>query len=87
MADDFLTHETSLTSPAVGADLIVPNDTVALPKSTRAIYVGSAGNLRVQFVSGDVVTLSNVQAGVIYPLRAALVLATGTTAGGLLGLR
>jgi hypothetical protein len=87
MADDFLTHETSLTSPAVGADVIVPNDTVALPKATRAIYVGTAGNLRVQFVAGDVVTLTNVQAGVIYPLRAVLVLATGTTASGLVGLR
>lgn len=87
MADEFLTHETGLTSPAVGADVIVPNDTVALPKATRAIYVGNAGNLRVQFVTGDLVTLTNVQAGVIYPLRAALVLATGTTASGLIGLR
>ena len=87
MADDFLTRETGLTSPAVGADVIVPNDTVALPKSTRAIYVGTAGNLRLQFVAGDVVTLTNLQAGVIYPLRATLVLATGTTAGGLVGLR
>jgi len=87
MADEFYGHETGLTSPAVGAADIIPNDTVALPKATRGIYVGTTGSLRLQFVSGEVVTLANAQAGMIYPLRAVLVLATGTTATGLVGLR
>ena len=87
MADDFLGHETSLTSPAIGAADIIPSDSVALPKATRAIYVGTAGNLRLQFMSGEVVTLTAVQAGAIYPVRALLVLATGTTATGLVALR
>lgn len=87
MGDDFSGHDTSLTSPAIGAAIIIPSDSVALPSTTRAIYVGGSGNLRLQFMSGEVVTLTGVQAGVIYPVRALLVLATGTTATGLVGLR
>ena len=87
MADDYMGYENSLTSPAIGAADIMPSDSVALPKTTRAIYVGAAGNLRLQFMSGEVVTLTGVQAGAIYPVRALLVLATGTTATGLVALR
>ncbi len=87
MADDFQDHDTGLTSPAVNAADIVPSDAAALPFSTRAIYVGSTGNLRIQLVTGDLVTLTNVQAGSFYPVRVAQVMATGTTAGGLVGLR
>lgn len=87
MADDFDGYETGLTTPAVNAADIIPSDAVPLPFATRAIYVGTAGNVRVQFVSGDLVTLTNVQAGAFYPVRVALVMATGTTAGGLVGLR
>ena len=87
MADDFDGYETGLTTPAVNAADIIPSDAVPLAFATRAIYVGTAGNVRVQFVSGDLVTLTNVQAGAFYPVRVALVMATGTTAGGLVGLR
>ena len=59
MADDYVGYENSLTSPAIGAADIIPSDSVALPKTTRAIY----------------------------PVRALLVLATGTTATGLVALR
>lgn len=87
MADDFETHQPGLTSPATAAETIAPSNTVALSHVTRAIYVGSAGDLRVTLVGGGTVTLTGVQGGVIYPLRATHVLATGTTATGLVGLR
>jgi hypothetical protein len=87
MSDQFQGHETGLTTPAVHASDIVPSDAVALPFASRAIYVGTAGNLRVQLISGDTVTLTNVQTGAYYPLRVAQVLATGTTAAGLVALR
>jgi hypothetical protein len=38
-------------------------------------------------LSGETVTLAGVLGGAIYPLRVAQVLATGTTATGLVGLR
>lgn len=87
MKDEFESYTTSLTSPARDADVIVPNDAADLNAVTRAIYVGSAGDLQVQMASGQTVTFENVLAGVVYPIRAARVLATGTTAAGLIALQ
>lgn len=87
MKDDFESYTTGLTSPARDADVIVPNDAVDLSAVTRGIYVGAAGDLQVQMVSGQTVTFENVLAGVVYPIRAARVLATGTTAEGLVALQ
>ncbi len=87
MADEFQNYAAGLTAPARDADAITPSDTTDLPSATRALYVGEAGDLQVQMVSGQTVTLSNVQAGIVYPLRVSRVLAAGTTATGLVGLR
>ncbi|MFV0491255.1 MAG: hypothetical protein ACK5M4_05515 [Pseudorhodobacter sp.] len=86
MADDFKTHQSNLTSPAATAAEISPHNSQPLARSTRAIYVGGGGDLRVTFVDGGTVTLSAVPGGAIYPLRLSHVLATGTTATGLVGL-
>lgn len=85
--DEFENFQESLTSPAVAGEVITPNDVTPLQHATRCIYVGASGDLTARLVSGDVVTLSNVQAGIIYPLRIDQVLATGTTASALVGLR
>ena len=85
MNDVFEDHAQSLTSPVTAAETISPSDTTDLTQATRALYVGVGGELAVQMLSGDVVTLNNVQAGVLYPLRARRVMATGTTAAGLIG--
>jgi len=81
MADDFASHETSLMSPAQDASAITPSDSVALPRATRGFYVGGADDFR----RGD--TFTGVLAGAYYPLRVAQVMATGTTATALIGLR
>ena len=86
MPDSFADHAVGLTAPAIRAEAIVPNDGADLIRATRAIFVGQSGNLRLRTVGGDIVTLANVQGGVIYPVRAARVLATGTTASDIVGL-
>lgn len=86
MPDPFASHQPGLTSPAEGGFAVTPSDTLDLLRTTRAVYVGTAGALRVTLLSGEVVTFSGVQAGVVYPLRLARVMATGTTAGGIVGL-
>lgn len=86
MSDSFKDYQPGLESPAGHGVAIVPSDNVALAEATRAIYVGGAGALRVTMVSGAVVTLAVAQAGQIYPLRVVQVMATGTTATGLVGL-
>ena len=85
--DDFLTFSPDISGPAGNGADIVPNNTVDFERVTRGIYVGGAGNLRVTFVGGQTVTLFNVVAGMIYPLRVSRVWATGTTATNLVGLR
>ncbi|MEO0745700.1 MAG: hypothetical protein AAFU86_13465 [Pseudomonadota bacterium] len=87
MKDEFESYATGLTAPARDADPITPSDANDLTAATRAIYVGETGSLQVRMVSGQTVSFANMQAGVIYPLRVAQVMATGTTAGGLVGLR
>lgn len=86
MPDDFATHHSGLTSPARAAFAVTPSDAADLPQPTRAVYVAGAGDLRVTMVSGDVVTFAAVQPGLVYPLRVARVMASGTTATGILGL-
>ncbi len=73
--------------PAEHAFRIVPNDGVDLIAKTRGLYVGVAGNVRVQMVDGGVETFENMTAGVVHPLCAIRVFATGTSATGIRGLR
>lgn len=85
--DDFQTHQNTLSGPAHSALPVTPSDLVPLERALRAIYVGGAGHLRVRMVSGDEVTFQNLQPGGVYPFRLSQVMATGTTATGLIGLR
>ncbi len=86
MLDDFANHAVGLTAPAAHAAAITPSDTVDLPHATRALYVGQTGNVRLRTVEDDVVTLANVQGGIVYPVRITQVFQTGTTASDLVGL-
>ncbi len=84
--DAFENHAPGLTSPAASGAAITPDDGADLPQATRCLYVGGAGDIRVTLISGDTVTLTEAIAGALYPLRITRVLATGTTATGLIGL-
>ena len=86
MQDAFADHAVGLTAPATRPETITPSDATELARATRALYVGQTGNVRVKTTSGDVVTLANMQAGILYPIRVLQVFATGTTAADLVGL-
>ncbi len=87
MEDEFDTISPSLTSPAESGEVIVPSDGTALAYATRGLYVGVGGDAVVRMLSGDVVTLKDLQAGSLYPIRVTQVLATGTSATNLIGMR
>lgn len=87
MAEDFSSLRSGLTSPARDADAITPNDTTPLAHPVRALYVGGSGAVRARMLSGVVVDFADLSGGVIYPLRIDQIMATGTTATGLVGLR
>lgn len=79
MADDYASHAAGLDAPIEHAAAVTPSDTVDLATASRALYVGSTGDLRVTTVGGDTVTFADVPVG-WHPIRARRVLATSTTA-------
>lgn len=86
ISDDFSEFTPGLSSPVFGGFDITPDDGTDLQGVTRAVILGTAGDLAVTLKNGDTITLPNLVAGVIYPFRIARVLATGTTASNIKGL-
>ena len=85
MADKFTAQKSQLDSPPSGSFPISPHDSNLLPFATRALYVGFTGDVRVEYVNGDIDTMHNIAQGVHHPMRIIRVFATGTTAYGLSG--
>ncbi|WP_096785876.1 hypothetical protein [Rhodobacter sp. CZR27] len=83
MADTFANHLPGLDSPADNAAAVTAAAT-ALPFLTRALFVGSDGNVTVTMRGGQSVTFANVAAGTILPIRASHV--TAATATGIIAL-
>ena len=77
----------ALITPAEHAFVITPADGVDLEASTRGIWVGTTGNLRVRMVDGGDIMFIGMVAGMVHPLRVIRVWATGSTATGIRGLR
>lgn len=72
--------------PAVNATAVTTSDSADLSYVTRGIYVGGSGNLKVDMLGGGSVTFTGLAAGVIHPIRATRIYATGTTATGVIAL-
>lgn len=85
MADIFEDRSSGLESPGYSAEEVVLSDTTDLNFTSRALYVGLPGDLKVTLGSGDTVTFLNVATGFL-PLRVARVHLSGTTAGGILAV-
>jgi len=75
----------SVSAPAGGAFVVTPSNTTKF--RANALYVGTTGNVAVTMEDGSQVTFSTVPAGSVLPLRVSQVLATGTTASNIIGLR
>lgn len=85
-SDRFNAYADSPDAPASHAFAIAPSDSAELPAVTKAIYVGSSGDvmLRPLRAAADVI-YRNVPEGAYLTIRASHVRATGTTAGDLVG--
>jgi len=71
--------------PAEHAWAITASDTALLRFVTRAIRVGTAGDVSVKTIGGEVVIIPDVVAGETLPVRAVLLYSTSTTASGFTG--
>lgn len=89
MSDFYGTYTSELTAPASANFDIIPSDTTDLEHIPRSVYVGVGGHVVIvgrEDTNDTGVTFQNVPAGSIIPVRARRILATGTTAAGLIGL-
>ncbi len=79
--DPFAGAGDSLVAPAKHVFAITPHATSDLPMAAKALYVGSSGDLVMRAVDSDEdVTLVNVAAGTILPIRVRAIRATSTAA-------
>jgi hypothetical protein len=79
MADNFASFQPGLGDPLTDGVAVTPSDSTVLT-TTRAIFVGGAGNLAVILSSGTTLVLTGVTAGTLLPLRCTKVKSTSTTA-------
>lgn len=75
-----------LEAPAQNFAAVTPHDTNELAYITRALYVGSAGDVQVVGMTSGTVTFVGVPAGSLLPVRVRQVLEAGTTAGDIVAL-
>ncbi|WP_380058858.1 hypothetical protein ACFE33_15255 (plasmid) [Falsihalocynthiibacter sp. SS001] len=85
MIDRYRGITPTTNSPAIDAFAIAPNDGADLVEVPRAIYVGQGGTITAITREGSQVTLENVPAGTVLPIRLRKVFATGTSAQSLVG--
>lgn len=74
------------TQPGEHAAAITPHDTNVLTNTTRGIYVGVTGNVKVTMIGGETVTFAGLAAGVIHPIAAQIIWSAGTTATSIIGV-
>lgn len=72
--------------PAQNAAAVTPSDSVDLTYTSRALYVGAAGDVKVTMNESGTVTFVDVVAGTLLPIRVDRVFATGTTATDIVAL-
>jgi len=86
MADTFEKLNEGLESPATAGVAVTPHDSNALSQTSRAIYVGTAGDVTVTMADGNDVAFANVPAGTMLPIRCTHVKSTGTDASDIVAL-
>ena len=85
--DPFVSFADHPTAPAQTCFQVTPDDVADLPAVTKAIYVGTAGDLTLRMTNNATdVTFRNIPAGFILDVRAIAVRATGTSASDIVGL-
>lgn len=72
--------------PASGFSVVTPSDSASLATPSRALFVGTAGNIAVHGGQGQTVLFKNVAAGTILPVVATKVMSTNTTAADIVAL-
>lgn len=83
---DFKNFSNSASSPSIDQIEVSPSDTVDLTSPVRALYIGVGGTLRITNAKGNVRNFVALPQGIILPVAATRIHATGTTADSIVGL-
>ena len=75
----------SNTSPATHFVAVTPSDSADIPQ-TRALYVGTTGDVACHNGSGTSVTFVGVPAGAVIPVQTSRVMSSNTTASDIVAL-
>lgn len=79
--------DNQMESPARNAEAVTPHDTNELTKISRALYIGTGGDVTVQMAgTGTAILFANVPSGAILPIRVIRVNDTGTDAEDIVAL-
>lgn len=78
--DTFAAQADTEWGPAQNAVAVTPSDSTDLTYTSRAIYVGGAGDLKVTMNESGTVTFVDVIAGTLLPIRVDRVFSTDTSA-------
>lgn len=84
-AVDTCAGSTGIDYPATSSIAVTPSDTVDLAAVSRALYVGTTGDVTVIMKDGQTVTFTAVAVGWM-PLRVSRVKATLTTASNIVSV-
>jgi len=85
MVDNFNEFQLGLESPPTVFETVTPSDSVALDNVTRALWVGTGGDVAVVSLLDVVTIIPNVQDGTLIPGRFKRINTTNTTASGMVG--
>jgi hypothetical protein len=69
------------------ATSVTTSDTTVVSPPYDAFMVSVAGNVAVRMTTGTVITFTGCLVGTVYPMRIDKVMASSTTATGIIGLR
>lgn len=83
MANQDMQQRVTYTS----AFVVTPSDATVLAPTWGGLFVGGAGAVAVTTLDGEVVTFTGVLAGSVLPMVCTKVMATGTTATNIRGMR
>ena len=87
MADTLTLKGVGPNDPAVGGvaiDYAAADQTFT--RNVRALYIATAGTLKVDLADGSTVTFASLAAGTIYPLRVTKIYMTGSSSAAGLAL-
>jgi hypothetical protein len=84
--DNFSRQQTLTGDPATNAVLITPSDSTDLVAVSRAVYIGTTGNMKVTMQDSGTVLFTGIPAGTTLPIRVSRIWSTTTTASTIIAL-